>query len=146
MKSFNALAKLVLLLILPMGLFAQNEQAKVKLPFDKAYFKEQNYSMLNMFASEIVVSPSMTNFIFVSPYSEYGIRGRSNTAGYDSLILKELVKEFDANSFEKTEKRVVKPGDELLNYFLENLDSNSIIAFRVVAKGVVEVMKYEILY
>ena len=145
MKKIILAFTVQILLMLPASLLAQTNSAKVELPFDKAQFKELNHEMLKLFSTEINPSPLMSNYIYISPYSDYGIRGLNNTAGYDSLILKDLVKEFDASSFEKIEKRIVKSRDELFNYFLDNLKPRTIISFRVVTNDKIEVKRYQLI-
>ena len=136
----DSIVKLLLLLLLPLVFLSQTNSAKVELPFDKAHFKELNHFMLNLLASEIDASPLTSNFIYVT--DGYGIQGMSYQSTDEAEAIKKIYQLKDAQSAELQEKVVLEQGEDLLNYFLENLHFENFISFRIAAKDKVEVKRF----
>ncbi len=135
---------LLLALFLPVSLLAQESNSQQNLSFDKAYFKESNYDMLEMFSSVLYDSSEYVTFIIVS--KDYEMSGIGAKTKDDSLKVNVFIEKKNAKAAEIQESLILKPGKELFNYFAENLNPETIISFRKVAKEKVHLKRYELIY
>ena len=142
MRNYYTIVKLLFILIIPLGSFAQDNNLKEEPTFDQGNFMESNYDLLKTFAYSFYDSSNYVTCIMVS--EDYKLDGLAAEGSLDSLTINALLKRRNAKTAITKEKLILTPGKELFSYFADKLNPETIISFRKLSTDEVQVKRYEL--
>jgi len=143
-RNQKLIMKLLLLLLLPISLLAQETSISNTSDFDRETFKEQSYDMVDLFSSELYASSEHITLLTVS--SNYEMDGIGSKSSNDSSVVANWVKNKYIQSEKLIEIKELTAGTETREYIFDHLNPETFITIRSISKDKVQVKLYGLVF